>query len=363
MHRRLRPAVAAVAVLAVLAAVLLLVIGGGPASGRVGLATNLLGSAEPLRPQLATLHDAGIRWIREDFAWDRIEPERGRFDWSATDELMAAAAAERVDVLAVAAYSAAWATSDPGGDVHAPPREDRDYAAYVRAVVERYGPGGAFWRGDGPERPLRAVELWNEPWGYFFFKPEPDPARYAALARAGARAVREAADGVDVLVPADLLEVRTDGRIVPWFSALLAADRSLADLVDGWTAHPYPSPRSAPPDARGDPRFGFDRVAEIRRLADAAGVERPIWITELGWTTATGSEDGVTEQQQADFLDAALGRALGAWREFVPHVFVYTWNRSTGDPGDIEGNYGLRRADGSFKPAWRVVTGRASTDD
>jgi CheY-like chemotaxis protein len=88
--------------------------------------------------------------------------------------------------------------------------------------------------------------------------------------------VGEAADGVDVLVPADLLQVRTDGRIAPWFSALLSADRSLPDLVDGWTVHPYPSPRSAPPDAHGDPRFGFGRVEETRRLAAAAGVERPI---------------------------------------------------------------------------------------
>ena len=166
-----------------------------------------------------------------------------------------------------------------------------------------------------------------------------------------------------MLVPADLLQVRTDGRVVPWFSELLRADRSLADLVDGWTVHPYPSPRSAPPDARGDPRFAFGRVEETRRLAEEAGVERPIWITELGWTTASGSDDGVTEAQQAAYLDTALGRVLGPWREFVPHVFVYAWNRSTGTPGDVEGNFGLRRADGSFKPAWRVVTRRASSDD
>jgi hypothetical protein len=349
--------------LAVLATAAVVLSAGGTPSGRVGLATNLLGSREDMRRQLATLHDAGIRWIREDFPWERIEPQHGRFDWRATDELMAAAAEEEVDVLAIAGYSAPWSTSDPGGDVHAPPRDDGDYAAYVRAMVERYGPGGEFWRGDGAERPLRAVELWNEPWGHFFFKPDPDPARYAALARAGAGAIHSAARGVDVLVPADLLQVRSDGRIVPWFSALLSADPSLPELVDGWTVHPYPSPRSAPPDAPGDPRFGFGRVAETRRLAAAAGAERPVWITELGWTTATGSDEGVSEEQQAAFLNAALGRALGAWRDFVPHVFVYTWNRSTGVPGDLEGNYGLRRADGSFKPAWRVVTRRAVEDE
>jgi polysaccharide biosynthesis protein PslG len=357
-HRRL---VAAVTLAALLALIILLRDHGEPA-GRIGLSTHLLASAEPLRPQLATLHDAGILWVREDFLWDRIEPERGRFDWRATDDLMAAAAHERVDVLAILGYATPWSTSDPGGDVHAPPRDDRDYAAYVHAVVDRYGPGGDFWEGDGPERPLRAVELWNEPWAHFFFKPDPDPERYAALARAGARAVRDAADGVDVLVPADLLEVRTDGQIRPWFSTLLEADGSLPELVDGWTVHPYPSPRSASPDAGGDPRFGFDRVTEINRIAVRAGAERPIWITELGWTTATGTEDGVREEQQAAFLDAALQRALGDWREFVPRTFVFTWSRSSDSAGDVEGNYGLRRADGTLKPAWRVLTARASGD-
>ena len=26
--------------------------------------------------------DAGVKWSREDFSWSRIEPERGRFDWT-----------------------------------------------------------------------------------------------------------------------------------------------------------------------------------------------------------------------------------------------------------------------------------------
>jgi polysaccharide biosynthesis protein PslG len=335
---------------------------GDQPTGRVGLSTHLLATDEPLRPQLEAMRRGGITWIREDFAWERLEPRPGAFVWDRTDALMASAAHEGVDVLAILDYSAPWASSDPSGDTRHPPRDPSRFAAYARAVVDRYGEGGSFWDGDAPERPLRAVEVWNEPWGFFFWKPEPDPARYAELARATAEAVRDAGRDVQVLVPADLLQVRSDGAIRPWFKELLEADPSLPELVDGWTVHPYPSPRDAPPDAGGDSRFAVTRIAEIHRLAVDAGVERPLWITELGWTTAPESDEGVTEEQQARYLGATLDLALGRWRDYVERTFVYTWSRSNGDPGDPEGHYGIRRPDGSLKPAWRAVTRRARSD-
>lgn len=333
-----------------------------PEDGRVGLSTHLLLTDEPLLPQLEKMRRAGIGWIREDFLWERIEPSPGAFDWDRTDELMGAAARAGVDVLAILDYSAPWASSDPAGDTSYPPADPSRFAAYARAVVDRYGEGGTFWHGDGPERPLRAVEIWNEPWGYFFWRPDPDPERYTELARATAEAVREAGRDVEVLVPADLLQVRSDGEIRLWFRALLRADPSLPELVDGWTVHLYPSPRDAPPDAGGDPRFAVRRVECIRRIATEAEVERPLWITELGWTTASASEEGVTEREQARYLGRTLDLALGPWRGYVERTFVYTWSRSNEDPADVEGNYGLRRADGSLKPAWRAVAGREGGD-
>jgi hypothetical protein len=331
-------------------------------AGRVGLSTHLLTGDEPLRPQLAAIRRAGIRWIREDFTWQHIEPRPGGFAWDRTDALMAAAAREGVDVLAILGYSTSWASSDPAGDTSHPPLDPSRFASYARAVVDRYGEGGSFWDGDVPERPLGAVEIWNEPWGFFFWRPEPDPARYVKLARATAESVRDADRGVKVLVPADLLQVRSDGAIRPWFRALLQADPSLPELVDGWTVHPYPSPRNAPPDAGDDPRFAVTRVARVHQIAVEEGVERPLWITELGWTTASASDDGVTEEEQARYIDATLGLALGRWRHYVERSFVYTWSRSNGEPGDVEGNYGLRRADGSLKPAWRAILRRARAD-
>ena len=161
-------------------------------------------------------------------------------------------------------------------------------------------------------------------------------------------------------ISADLLQVRSDGAVRPWFTALLEADGGLPDLVDGWTVHPYPSPRAAGPGADGDARYSVKRVAEVRAVAERERAVHPIWITEIGWTTATESEEGVSEEEQARYLEETLALAEGPWRDFVARTFVYTWSRSTGAAGDVEGNYGLRRADGSVKPAWRVVREHAS---
>ena len=324
---------------------------------RIGLSTHLQWSGEPIARQVAALRDAGVRWIREDFRWGEIEPRRGRFRWRRTDQLMAATAAEGVDVLAILDYSAPWAASGP--EEQFPPRDPADFARYARAVVDRYGEDGAFWEDRDDVRPLRAIEIWNEPWGYFFWKPDPDPAAYAKLARATARTVRDARADVQVLVPADLLQVRTDGSIAPWFEALLDADPRLPQLVDGWTVHPYPSPRDRPPaDPRADRRWTYGRVELVREIARRRDAARPIWITELGWSTAPQAEESVTEREQARYVADALDRALNDWDDFVERIFIYSWDRSRRDPGDLEAHFGLRRADGSFKPAWKEIAER-----
>ena len=326
-----------------------------PGEGRIGYSTHLAYAGSP-GEDLARLSDAGVDWIREDFLWNTIERRRGRFDWRATDALMAAAAEHELDVLAILGYSARWASR---GAIQDPPRDPADYAAFARAVVERYGEGGSFWRGADAVRPLKAVELWNEPWGHFFWRPEPDPAAYARLARRAAEAVRAARAGVEVLVSADLIQVRDDGAVRPWFAALLDADPELPELVDGWSVHPYPEPRDQGPGAGpASSPYAFARVEQIRALARRRGAMRPIWITEVGWSTSSGP-GGVSEARQAAYLGAALDRALGPWRGFVAKVFVYGYDRDNGPRGYLEGHFGVRRANGSLKPAWDAVARRA----
>ncbi len=332
---------------------------GTPYADRVGLCSHLIWLSEAdAAKALAPVVRGGVKWVREDFPWDQLQPSPSTWDWSRSDTLMRAASRSGVTVLAILDYSAPWASSDPSdrGDTHYPPSSVTAYAAYANAVVSRYGVGGSFWNANRSltPRPLGGIEIWNEPYGWWNWKPGPDPAAYARLVRAAAAAARSAQPSISVLADGDLLEVRQDGAIVGWLDSLLSADPGLGNVVTAFSVHPYPDPASqAPTDTSGDPRWSYiGSVPLIRQTELSHGVSTPLWITEIGWTTATGSSDDVSEAQQARYITDAVTIALRDWGSFVQRVFVYSWDKSTALPGDDQGNYGLRRADGSTKPAW-----------
>jgi hypothetical protein len=327
---------------------------GGPAAvangGRVGISTSTvwLPPAEGYS-YLRRARIAGIGWVREDFTWSAIEPARGRFVWSRTDALMRNAASLGMKVLAIATYAPSWATGHSGSDKYAP-LDPNDYAAFVGAIADRYGRGGRFWRAHPrlAPSPLTAIELWNEPWLTEFWRSGPDPAAYARLVRAAATVVKARHPLMTLLASADLSQTG-DGQA--WLAPLLAADPQLwrSRLVDAWSVHLYcqalsPLDTTAPANAR------FDRLLLTRALAQQAGADKPIWITEFGWNTTPGTPGAVSEDVQAQYEHDALQRALTEWSSFVTRSFVFTWTRPSPDD-----HYNLIRPDGSVRPAWLAV--------
>jgi hypothetical protein len=324
----------------------------GPANDRVGLSTSTvwLPAAEGYR-YLRAAREGGITWVREDFAWSTIEPSRGQFRWLRTDTLMRNAARLGIKVLAIAGYSPGWASGHNESDKY-PPRSTADYARFVKAIADRYGRNGIFWRSQPKltPSPVTAIELWNEPWLAAFWKPAPDASAYARLVRAAASAVKATRPGMTILVSGDVPEEST-GVGVDWFKTLLLADPPLwqSRLVDAWSVHLYCHELS-PWDATSTQRARFDRILLTRRLAQDALADKPIWITEFGWRTDPGQPDAVDEQTQARYMREALARVDTEWRSFVRRSFVFTWAKPS--PTD---EYNLLRPDGSSRPAWQAI--------
>jgi polysaccharide biosynthesis protein PslG len=303
---------------------------------------------------------AGIGCIREDFTWSAIEPVRGRFRWFRTDALMQNAARLGIKVLAIATYAPDWASgySQPGLFAPANPN---DYAVFVRAIADRYGKGGTFWRLHRRIRPnpLTAIELWNEPWVAGFWGPSPDPVAYARVVRAAATAVKAAHPGIQLLASADVPE-ESAGVGKDWFVSTLRADPALwrSGLVNAWSVHLY-SHNLSPWNETAPPRARFDRLLLTQALARQAGADKPLWITEFGWRTDAGNQDSVSEQVQADYVRAALKRVANDW-PFVRRSFVFTWAKpSLTDSANVA--YNLVRPDGSAKPAWAAIQAFVAT--
>jgi hypothetical protein len=296
---------------------------------------------------LRQLRAGGITWIREDFNWSLLEPQRGRYVWRVTDALMRNASLLGIHVLATAAYSPGWASGHAESDKY-PPTNVADYARFVRAVADRYGRGGTFWRLNPRLRPspVTAIELWNEPWIGEFWASAPDATVYARLVRAAATAVKARHRAITLLASADINDLNPT-----WFSSLLRADPALwrSNLVSAWSVHPYCHADSPFVSALPAPET-FDRVLLTRDLARQFGAGKPLWITEFGWRTDQGGPDAVSEDAQARFVRDALVRVRTEWASFITRAFVYTWTKP-----ELEDDYNLLRPDGSARPAWFAI--------
>jgi hypothetical protein len=323
---------------------------------RVGLVANTQIHDQKAGREQDVARRTGVRWLREEFDWDVVEPRRGRWNWRRYDTVIGEAARRRMRVLPLLNGSASWAA--PRWNQF--PDDLEEYGDYVAKVVERYGPGGRFWRAqpDLAEYAPTHFELWNEPYIEFFSIDKVSPGRYARLARAGAAAGRAANPRAKFLLAADSFYTEAPGVYRNWIDGMYRAVPALNSYFDAVAIHPYSSDVS--PDVytpAAGTRWQFRRIEEMRsRLVAHGAADKPLWITEVGWATCRGHDDCVSERAQAAYITRVFDYARGPYAGFVDAVFVYHMN-DWGPPDRTEREYwfGLRRRDGTHKPAFRAL--------
>jgi Beta-galactosidase len=151
---------------------------------------------------------SGVESVRTAFSWARAQPADGQVpDFTATDRVVALAAARRIRVLPIVYRTPAWAARDehPGS----PPANVETYAAYLQALVLRYGPRGSFWQEhpELPYRPLREWQIWNEPHlDVFWHVPGDDSTawarEYVSLLKESRRAIKSVDRGAKIVLAA-----------------------------------------------------------------------------------------------------------------------------------------------------------------
>jgi hypothetical protein len=326
----------------------------------VGVIANTLGAGSAMGAEQHRVNSLGVRWIREELDWTSAEPQPGVFTWGEFDRLLQSAAAHRLRVLPLLLGTPGWAGPRSLGL----PDDPRAFAAFAAAAAARYGPSGSFWHAH-PELDSKLApqwfELWNEPYTLSYSRGGVDPARYAAMVLDAGRAGRAANPRTRWLMAADLEYKNSSGARVDWLAALYAAEPKLNAGFDGVAVHPYSfySPNAGPDTADID--FRFDRVGAIEDELTAHGAGRkPMWITELGWSTCDLRPDCASAHDQAQWLADAFAKVRSTYASFVRAVFVYHLidfpDHAQSDPA---GRFGLLSVDGSHKPAWSVVNAEA----
>ncbi len=283
---------------------------------------------------LDMIAETGFRVVRMDLVWEATERERGRYDWSAYDELTANLERRGLRPYYIldysnALYEGAEVSRDPiSGREHrhtvAPAREESvaAFARWAGAAAAHFKGRGVIW------------EVWNEP-NIGFWRPRPKVEDYAALLSATCRALRAADPDAVIVAPAS--------SEFPWdFLEHLFKDGALEHL-DAVSVHPYRNYSMGPETAAAD----YRRLRALMEKHMPAG--RPVPPILSGeWGYSTYRNGGLSLERQADF---AVRQQLSNLAAGVPVSIWYDWKNDGPDPAEAEHNFGVVGLDLTPKPA------------
>src|SRR3954451_832783 len=258
--------------------------------------------------------------------------------------------------LFVVTEAPAWASGS--ADVNVAPNNPQDFADFLKKFAAHNKAVGN----------VAGYEIWNEPDENIFWHPSPDATKYTAMLRAAYTAIKS----VDTTAP--VIAGPMTGNDYTWLEQLYAAGAQGAfDVV---AVHTDTACLDRGPDEfyRENnllARFTSlgSRTVHDTRAAHGDG-DKPIWMSELGWSSTNGGPtsctrgqwaaqkpSGVSEAAPAQYLRQAY--ACLANDPYVTEADWFTLRDTTTEPVDELNHYGLLRADGSPKPAlsaFRAVT-------
>ena len=338
-----------------------------PAAGAaVAAKDDLVVGVIPQRPLEAgegfAMRRAGIDSTRVLISWAEVEANRGEYDWSRPDALIQDVSAEGLEVLPLLFGSPAWAAQADGhvcfgaGCIAFAPASTEtrtEFADFAAAVVQRYGPDGAFWSQHPsiPARPMRVWQVWSEQNLDAFFRPQADPDAYAELLAPAAEKIRNEDPDAEILIggmfgPRDRPTLIKATR---YLRALYHDDR-VAGSFDGVAVHPY----------SGSALGSLSQVRAVLRTIRRRGSGEELWVTEIGW--ASGGRPGQPlvkdKRKQARLLRRTFSRFAakdGRWN--LGGAFWYAWRDSVrGEPVCAWcPRAGLISRSGHKKPAYRAL--------
>lgn len=301
--------------------------------------------------QLDGIRGAGLDWARVELGWPEIEPEAPRdgahaYRWADADRLVAAMAERGLELMALPMATPGWAADAEarargcGRVSEVASDHTGDYAAFVRAVVERYGRDGSFWddHPELPKVPITRIEVWNEANWSGFWCPEPNPGLFADMVAEAAAAIHAADPRAHVIFGglAALQDPAYDEgelRGIPAEAFLRQAVEARPELRSELGAvafHPYDV----------DPTMNLAMISSLRHRMDEAGLtDAAITLTEFGWRT--GPIQGAIDELLRRSNYTTMTNQLARTNCDIDAIAAHTWQSPRVDPLDPEHWWGI----------------------
>lgn len=308
------------------------------APSTIGMAdSSLYGmSKQDIDTTLDMLQSMGVQDVRVYIPWVYTQPLPNQYNWAPIDDIMNAAKARNMGVLAMVNSTPVWAGTDgnfPGAKTPDPVA----YANFMTQVASRYG------------KTISAYEVWNEVNCVCFYDPI-SPSSYTELLKAAYPAIK-GADPTATVIAAGLGSVFTFGGVtmnpVDYVNGMYAAGAK--GYFDALAFHPYQETLKFS-DGENVVLSPFTQIQKIYDLMAANGDGlKKIWITEYGVPT-----NNVSEHTQAEFIK----NLIETWQTMSTNgqfyggpIFIYT----TRDDQPGSGKFGVFYADWIPKEAAFVI--------
>ncbi len=302
---------------------------------------------------------AGIGWVKQQFSWEELEPERkGVFldrvtkssSWAKYDMLVDACEDYGLRVVARLDRPPDWTRADNTYQ-EAPPDNLEDFGDFVYEFVKHY------------EGRIDYIQIWNEPnifpeWG----NRAVDPAGYVEMLRVAYTRAKEANPNVYVLsAPLAITFGEPHPEEGKWRSMSDLQyleemyEEGAADYFDIFSANAFGMDR--PPDDPPDPSvLNFQRVLLQREIMLRYGDgEKPVWFNEYGWNASPDTFDAdtliwqrVSESLQAEYTVQGIQMARESWP--WAGVFMVWYFRQVGNISPESSEYYFRLVDPDFTP-------------
>lgn len=281
------------------------------------------------------IKQSGAGWVRVDFLWDDIEPSKGKFNFRKYDRIVNSLRRQKINILGILDYSAAWASSD--GRWNSKPEDYSVFINYAQTVIKRYKDRVKFW------------ELWNEPDSSTYWEPQDGLKSYCALLKEFYPAAKQIDPDCKVLNGGFAMGASSINRLY---------DNGAKDYFDILNIHIFMNP------LRKESIKGVAAAARLayKIMSRNGDWEKKIWVTEIGCPgvkpeMSTGNwwlGRNTTELQQAEWVKKVYTELLSNEHPYVQKVFWAYLRDCKGQWSNGIDYFGLVSWDFSPKPAYRA---------
>ena len=298
----------------------------------------------------------GIEAMRMPIAWSAVQPTRkGGYDWSSIDSTVEVASRGGLEILPFLAGTPTWLGKMTKLPVHNA-RQRAAWTAFVKAAVERYGPGGQFWREHRTEginyepaitspKPMRTWQIWNEA-NFFYFAFPVSVNDYAKLLTISQQAIKSVQPGAKILLSGLFARPNARGRKgmpAAKFLEQLYRKPGIKSRFDGVALHPYAI----------DSGELEEMVEEFHEVSKENHDRPSFYVTEMGWGSQDNFEHDAFEQGvrgQVRQLKSAYGYLIANQRRLnLKQVVWFSW-KDASFLCDFCDSVGLFRQGPRFKP-------------